>query len=184
MKKLKDIIKSDLYRYTGQTNLKSFIKTYLTTAGFNYLFWFRLTQNYNNIFFRFLLKRKMIKFGIEIHPNTKIGYGFYIGHFGGIVINEKTIIGNNCNISQGVTIGQINRGDKKGTPTIEDQVYIGPGSKILGRIIIQEKSAVGANAVVVKNVIQNTTVGGIPAKQISNFGSDGYINRKWKIKNA
>lgn len=182
MNKLKDIIKSDLYRYTATTTLKSFFKTYLTTVGFNYLVWFRITQKYNNIFFRFLLKRKMIKYGIEIHPNTTIGYGFYIGHFGGIIINEKTIIGNNCNISQNVTIGQINRGEKKGTPVIKDEVYIGPGAKILGKIKINNNSAIGANAVVVKNVDSNCTVGGIPAKTISKVGSEGYVNRIYKIK--
>lgn len=80
--KLIQLIKSDLYRYKEKTSLKIFLKTYLSTAGFNYLVWFRITQQYNNIFTRFLLKRKMIKFGIEIHPNTKIGYGFYIGHWG------------------------------------------------------------------------------------------------------
>jgi serine O-acetyltransferase len=181
MENLKKFIKSDLHRYSGKEDFKSFIKTYLTTAGFNYLFWFRLTQRYNNIFFRIILKRKMIRFGIEIHPNTKIGYGFYIGHFGGIVINERTIIGNNCNISQGVTIGQINRGEKKGTPTIEDEVYIGPGAKIIGKINIGHNSAIGANAVVVKDVFPNTTVGGIPAKEISSIGSDGYINRIYKV---
>jgi serine O-acetyltransferase len=181
MENLKKFIKSDLHRYSGKEDFKSFIKTYLTTAGFNYLFWFRLTQRYNNIFFRIILKRKMIRFGIEIHPNTKIGYGFYIGHFGGIVINERTIIGNNCNISQGVTIGQINRGEKKGTPTIEDEHYIGPGAKIIGKINIGHNSAIGANAVVVKDVFPNTTVGGIPAKEISSIGSDGYINRIYKV---
>jgi serine O-acetyltransferase len=182
MKNLKKFIKSDLYRYTGKVDFKSFIKTYITTAGFNYLFWFRLTQKYNNILFKIILKRKMIKFGIEIHPNTKIGYGFYIGHFGGIIINEKTIIGNNCNISQGVTIGQINRGEKKGTPTIEDEVYIAPGAKIIGKINIGRNSSIGANAVVVKDVSANTTVGGIPAKQISTIGSDGYVNRVFNIE--
>jgi len=178
--KLIQLIKSDLYRYKEKTSLKIFLKTYLSTAGFNYLVWFRITQQYNNIFSRFLLKRKMIKFGIEIHPNTKIGYGFYIGHWGGIVINEKTIIGNNCNISQGVTIGQINRGEKQGTPLIKDEVYIGPGAKIIGKIIIGHNSAIGANAVVVKDVLPNTTVGGIPAKEISKIGSDGYTNRLWQ----
>jgi serine O-acetyltransferase len=181
MKKLKVLIKSDLYRYTERSDFKAFLKTYITIVGFNYLVWFRFTQKYNNIFTRFLLKRKMIKFGIEIHPNTKIGYGFYIGHFGGIVINERTIIGNNCNISQGVTIGQINRGEKQGTPTIEDEVYIGPGAKIIGKINIGNNSAIGANAVVVKDVFPNTTVGGIPAKEISSIGSDGYINRRYKV---
>lgn len=165
-----------------KTNFKSFFKTYLSSVGFNYLVWFRITQKYNNVFSRFLLKRKMIKFGIEIHPNTQIGYGFYIGHWGGIVINEKTIIGNNCYISQGVTIGQINRGERQDTSTIEDEVYIGPGAKILGKIHIRDNSAIGANAVVVKDVKSKTTVGGILVKEISSIGSDGYINRIYNYR--
>jgi len=183
MKLLKKLIKSDLYRYKENTSFKIFLKTYFTSVGFNYLVWFRITQRYNNICTRFFLKRKMIAFGIEIHPKTQIGYGFYIGHWGGIVINEKAIIGNNCNISQGVTIGQINRGNKKGTPIIEDNTYIGPGVKILGKIRIGHDSAIGANAVVVKDVLPNTTVGGIPAKELSNTGSNGYVNRLWKDLN-
>jgi serine O-acetyltransferase len=127
---LKRYIFSDLYRYKEKTNFKIFLKTYFSSVGFNYLVWFRITQRYNNIFTRYLLKRKMIKFGIEIHPKTQIGYGFYIGHWGGIVIRQN--------------------------------------------------SAIGANAVVVKDVLPDTTVGGIPAKEISNIGSNGYLNRLWK----
>lgn len=177
---LREYIMSDLYRYTGKISFKMFLKTYLSSVGFNYLVWFRIAQKYNNIFFRLILKKKMIKFGIEIHPLTKIGYGFYIGHFGGIVINEQAVIGNNCNISHGITIGQINIGDKQGTPIIGDRVYIGPGAKIIGRICIGDDAAIGANAVVTKDVETHTSVGGIPAKELSKHGSVGYINRVWK----
>lgn len=177
---LKEYIVSDLYRYTGTISFRAFLKTYLSSAGFNYLVWFRTTQHYNNLFFRLILKKKMIKFGIEIHPRTQIGYGFYIGHFGGIVINERVIIGNNCNISQGITIGQINFGDKQGTPIIGSRVYIAPGAKIIGNIRIGDDAAIGANAVVTKDVEAHTSAGGIPAKELSKNGSTGYINRVWK----
>ena len=79
--KLIELIKFDLYRYKGNCSFKNFIKSVINVPSFNYIFWLRVTQKYNNFFLRFLLKRKMIKYGIEIHPETKIGEGFYIGHW-------------------------------------------------------------------------------------------------------
>src|SRR4030067_223048 len=77
-------------------------------------------------FFKVALGHYTYKYGISIPYTTQIGSGFYIGHFGGIVVNEKSIIGENCNISQGVTLGEANRGRRKGFPVIGDNVYIGP----------------------------------------------------------
>ncbi|AXY02862.1 hypothetical protein D1115_17910 [Vibrio alfacsensis] len=77
------------------------------------------------------------------------------------------MIGKNCNISQGVTIGKINQGNKIGAPIIGNNVYIAPGAKIIGGIHIGDNVAIGANAVVVTDVPDNVTVGGIPAKIIS-----------------
>jgi len=174
---LREILKYDLYRYSANIGKKSFVRTYFLVPGFNYIVWLRLTQKYNNKFMKFLLKRKMIRFGIEIRPETKIGKGFYIGHWGGIVINDNVKIGMNCNISQGVTIGSANRGKKIGVPVIGDNVYIGPGAKIFGKISIGSNVAIGANAVVINDVPDNMVVGGIPAKVISKEGSTGYINK-------
>lgn len=70
-------------------------------------------------------------YGISIPYNTRIGSGLYIGHFGGIVVNSEAVIGKNCNIHHGVTIGQANRGDKKGYPVIGDRVFIGPGAVVI-----------------------------------------------------
>ena len=120
------------------------------------------------------------KYGISIPFNTQIGKGFYIGHFGCIVVNPRTIIGNNVNISQGVTIGATNRGDKAGVATIGDGVYIGPGAKIIGAIRIGNNVAIGANAVVTHDVPDNAVVGGVPARIISMNGADGYVNRKYE----
>lgn len=171
------MIKADLYRYSGSKVLKGFIKNYFLSPGFNFIFWFRLASKYKNSILKYLLFRKMIKFGIEIHPGTKIGKGFYIGHWGGIVINPSVVIGENCNISQGVTIGVVNGGKKVGTPIIGDRVYIGPGVKIIGNIKIGNDVSIGANAVVVSDVPDGVTVGGIPAKIISQNDSSSYINR-------
>lgn len=118
------------------------------------------------------------KYGITIPFNTKIGKGFYIGHFGCIVVNPKTVIGSNVNISQGVTIGASNRGDKAGVATIGNGVYIGPGAKLIGAIKVGNNVAIGANAVVTHDVPDNAVVAGVPAKVISMDGATGYVNRK------
>lgn len=131
-----------------------------------------------HIFARLRLRHYQFKYGIQIPSRTKIGRGFYIGHFGGIVVNGATVIGKNCNISQGVTIGQANRGPRKGCAIIGDNVYIGPGAKIVGHVNIGNNVAIGANAVVTKDIPDNAVVAGVPARIISMDGSEGYINRK------
>jgi serine O-acetyltransferase len=126
---------------------------------------------------RLTLHRLIYKYGISIPPDTKIGSGFYIGHFGGIVVSGKTIIGKNCNMSQCVTVGQANRGRNKGHPILGDNIYIGPGAKIIGAVTIGNNVAIGANCVVTKDVPDNSVVVGIPGKVISQEGSKGYVNR-------
>ena len=118
------------------------------------------------------------KYGICIPFNTKIDSGFYIGHFGCIVVNPSVIIGKNVNISQGVTIGAANRGPKAGVAIIGNEVYIGPGVKIVGAVYIGNNVAIGANAVVTRDVPDNAVVAGIPAKILSMNGAEGYVNRK------
>src|SRR5690606_6957595 len=92
------------------------------------------------------LQRLKYKYGISISPPTNIGKGFYIGHFGDIVINRNVVIGDNCSISQGVTLGANNRGAKKGVPTVGNNVYIGAGAKIIGNVTIGDYACIGASA--------------------------------------
>ena len=113
--------------------------------------------------------------GIAISFVSEIGSGFYIGHFGGIVVYPQCQIGKNCNLSQGVTLGITHRGKNKGYPTIGDNVYIGPGAKIIGSVNIGKHVAIGANCVVTKDVPDNAVVVGIPGKVISYEGSHGYV---------
>jgi len=122
------------------------------------------------------LRHLQYKSGIQIPYNTNIAPGFYIGHFGTIVVNDAAVIGKNVNISPGVTIGQANRGHNKGVPRIGDNVYIGPGAKIIGGIRIGNNVAIGANAVVTKDVVDNAVVAGVPARVISMQGAECYIN--------
>ncbi len=113
--------------------------------------------------------------GISISPDCRIGPGLYIGHFGQIVLHTDVVMGCDCNLSQGVTIGLARKGDVWGAPHIGDRVYIAPGAKVVGPITIADGTVIGANAVVVKDTEENAVVGGVPAKVISYAGSAEYI---------
>jgi serine O-acetyltransferase len=113
--------------------------------------------------------------GIQISPDVDIGPGLYIGHFGEICIGGPTKIGKFCNLSQGNTIGVAGRGDKRGIPELGDFVYVAPGAKVIGKIKIGDYVAIGANAVVTKDVPDNAVVAGVPAKVISFKSSRDFI---------
>ena len=105
--------------------------------------------------------------GIEIHPGATIGQRFFIDHGMGIVIGETAEVGNNCSIYHGVTLGGTTWNKGKRHPTLEDDVVIGAGAKILGPITIGKGSHIGSNAVVVKNVPEESTVVGIPGHVVT-----------------
>ena len=100
--------------------------------------------------------------GIEIHPGAQIGKGLFIDHGMGVVIGETSIVGDNCTLFQGVTLGGTGKEAGKRHPTLGNNVVAGAGAKILGNITIGDNSYVGANAVVLKDVPSNVTVVGVP----------------------
>ncbi len=102
--------------------------------------------------------------GIEIHPGAKIGPGFFIDHGMGVVIGETAEIGANATLYHGVTLGGTSWNKGKRHPTLEDDVVVGAGAKILGPITIGARTRVGANAVVVKDVPPDSVVVGIPGR--------------------
>lgn len=104
--------------------------------------------------------------GIEIHPGAQIGRGLIIDHGMGVVIGETAIIGNDCQLYHGVTLGGTGASHVKRHPTLEDGVLVGSGAKCLGNITLGKNSKVGANSVVLKDVPQNATAVGIPARII------------------
>ena len=105
--------------------------------------------------------------GIEIHPGARIGTGFFIDHGMGVVIGETAEIGQDVTLYHGVTLGGTSLEKGKRHPTIGDRVVIGAGAKVMGAITIGEDSRIGANAVVVKSVPNNSVVVGVPGQNIS-----------------
>jgi serine O-acetyltransferase len=105
--------------------------------------------------------------GIEIHPGAVIGRRFFIDHGMGVVIGETAIIGDDCTLYHGVTLGGTSWEKGKRHPTLENNVVVGAGAKVLGPIVIGEGSRIGSNSVVVKDVPPQSTVVGVPGKLIT-----------------
>ncbi|MEI5909171.1 serine O-acetyltransferase [Bacillus spongiae] len=108
--------------------------------------------------------------GIEIHPGAKIGRRFFIDHGMGVVVGETCEIGDNVTIYQGVTLGGTGKEKGKRHPTLESNVLIAAGAKVLGSITVGENSKIGAGSVVLKDVPNNSTVVGIPGKVVVKDG--------------
>ena len=183
MKDVINLIRSDYYRYKGGEKSIPFYKllAYLFFGRnhcFNYSFWLRLSHKKSILFplAKFMHLRLSKKYCLDIPPACKIGYGLYLGHGICMVINSGTIIGNNVNLSQFLNIGT-----NHSTPAvIGDNVYIGPNVCIVEDVKIGNNSCIGAGAVVVKDVPENATVAGVPAKIIS-YKKHNYVNRRWPV---
>lgn len=174
------IIKEDLYRYIPESySLNNLIKG-MRTQGFRYMFYRRLVEKYGRkslrgIILKIFLRRYTYKYGFQI--GGKIGKGFYIGHFGTIVVSNDAVIGNYCNISHGVTIGAANRGKRKGSPIIGSKVWMGTNAVIVGKINIGNNVLIAPNSYVNFDVPDNSIVIGNPGKIISSSNAtEGYIN--------
>ena len=127
--------------------------------------------------YRYRLKSWREKFGLELHPECKIGKGLYLGHPYNITINEKAVIGDNCNIHKGVLIGMENRGKRKGTPVLGNRVWVGINAAIVGNVIIGDDVMIAPNSFVNCDVPSHSVVYGNPCiiKQRDN-ATEGYIN--------
>ena len=163
-------IKSDLFRYDKRKGWKGFISG-IHIPGFRYTFLLRKCQQYSKknplgVFFRILLYHYSFKYGFQINPGTNIGEGLYIGHFGTIVVNGNAVIGKNCNLANGVTIGQENRGKRKGAPSIGNHVWIGTNAIVVGKIKIGDNVMIAPNAFVNCDIPSNSIAVGNPVKII------------------
>ena len=110
--------------------------------------------------------------GIEIHPGATIGRRFFIDHGMGVVIGETAVIGDNCTLYHGVTLGGTSWSKGKRHPTLMNDVVVGAGAKILGPITLSEGVRVGSNAVVTKDVADHSTVVGVPGRVVHQKDED------------
>jgi len=108
--------------------------------------------------------------GVEIHPGAKIGKGVFIDHGMGVVIGETSEIGDRCLLYQGVTLGGTGKESGKRHPTLDSNVVVGAGAKVLGGISVGTNTRIGAGSVVVKNVAADSTVVGIPGRIVHQSG--------------
>lgn len=174
---LKSFIKACLELYEDANNIKekdpaanNILYVILMYQGFHSLVFHRIAHWFYkcHLFFLARLISQIARFftGIEIHPGAKIGRRLFIDHGMGIVIGETATIGNDCTIYHGVTLGGTGKDKKKRHPDLGDNVLVGCGAKILGPIKIGDNVKIGANSVVLKDVQKNTTIVGIPGKEI------------------
>lgn len=174
------LIKSDLYRQFGKMIPIWTILCSISMSWNNPLFWLRLSE-YNGWLFK-LAKLFYIRCSkkrlIDIPIETKIGYGFYLGHCCGVIINKTAVIGNNVSIQQFVTIGS----NHDSAATICDKVWIGPGCCIVENITIGKGSNIGAGAVVVHNIPEMTVAVGVPARVVNNTPKS-FIGHYFTIEN-
>src|SRR5438128_3995862 len=105
--------------------------------------------------------------GIEIHPGAQIGEGFFIDHGMGVVIGETAIIGDDCHLFQGVTLGGTSTRRAKRHPTLQNNVVVSAGAKVIGDVTVGEDAKIGAGSVVVTNVPANATVVGVPGHVVA-----------------
>jgi len=192
----KQLTKLDLYRYCGKYSRFLHIKNWFINPCYKYTYLLRKTQFYqsktNNskrfisIYYLirfYLVSVRLMKvsfhFGFQIGRKTVLGNGLYIGHYGRVIISGDAILGDNCNIATGVTIGNENRGERKGAPKIGSCVWFGTNSVIVGKIEIGSNVLIAPNTLVNFDVPSNSIVIGNPGRIInSDTATDLYICNK------
>lgn len=185
---LSNVIKADLYRHGAGTDFRAFLRAYTHVPGFRFLYHLRCVAHYRGslvakplyAYHRLVQNHCRFRYGLDISPATAIGAGLYIGHFGGVVVSPYAVLGSNCNIAQGVTIGAISRGSKTGAPTIGDRVWIGAHAIVVGKITIGNDALIGPGSYVNFDVPPNAVVLGNPGKIVSQSGSAGYVNNLYQ----
>jgi serine O-acetyltransferase len=180
--------RADLYRYGGETSTQALLRRVVSHPGYRYTFAMRLCAYLRTmqprslgrpleLLARLWLRRLRHAYGIDVPASARVGPGLYINHPGGIVVHNQAVIGANCNLSHGVTLGESNRGRRKGFPVVGDGVYIGPGAKLVGAVTVGDDVAIGANCVVTSDVPDHAVVVGVPGRVVSHDGAAGYVNR-------
>ena len=180
--RLKEDINCVFDRDPAATSAFTIITTY---PGFHALFAHRLCHRLWQLGLcwpaRFLSYISRAVTGIEIHPAAVIGRRFFIDHGMGVVIGETTVIGDDCTLYHGVTLGGTSWNKGKRHPTLHNNVVVGAGAKILGPIDLYEGARVGSNSVVVKDVPPAATVVGVPGHVLmpeNNVEDEQQLRRK------
>ena len=169
------IIKSDIAIIRERDPAaKGILEIFLCYPGFQAIFMHRFTHKLWKLKFplvpRILSQINRSLTGIEIHPGAKIGKKVFIDHGMGVVIGETAEIGNNCLLYQGVTLGGTGKSHGKRHPTLEENVVVGAGAKVLGSITVGANTRIGAGSVVVRSVKGNSTVVGVPGRVVHQSG--------------
>lgn len=151
----------------------------ITDHALRFLLVFRKAQGSHNPIWRLLLHRLRERYGLEIARAAQIGPGLYLGHAFNITVNEAAVIGANCNLHKGVTIGQENRGKRKGAPVLGDCVWVGINAIVVGGITVGDDVLIAPGAYVNCDVPSHSIVLGNPCRVIPRENAtEGYINRK------
>lgn len=179
---MNNIFSKDLYRYYGDKG-EGLAKRILRPPEIKYIAILRKAQSCKfkplRLYYTVKLKIMSYKTHIQIPPKTKIGEGFYIGHTGRVIINPNAVLGKNINIDTGVTIGQENRGKRKGAPTFDGDCWIGANSVIVGNVRIGEDVMIAPLTFVNFDVPPHSVVIGNPAKIIQKENAtEAYIENR------
>lgn len=135
-------------------------------AIIRYRFAHKLYERKHYFLARLISQRTAHLTGIEIHPGAQIGKGLFIDHGHGVIIGETTIIGDNCTLYQGVTLGGNGKEKGKRHPTLGNNVMVSAGAKVLGSFEIGDNVKIGAGSVVIRPVPPNSTVVGVPGRVV------------------
>ena len=164
-------IKSILERDPAARNA---VEVFLLYPGLHAIMWHRVAHFFFKIHLKFIARliSQITRFftGIEIHPGAVIGKGLLIDHGMGVVIGETTVIGDDCTIYQGVTLGGTGKEKGKRHPTLGNNVMVGSGAKILGPFTVGDNSKIAAGAVVLNEVPPGSTCVGVPARIVRQEG--------------
>ena len=188
-----ETIRADLYRYTGKTDRRTLRRCRRQSPGFRFTYYMRmcayarertLLQYTLYPWYKLLKNRAGVRVGAEIYDLTPIGKGLHIAHAGCIVVHAGAVLGENVSLSQGVTIGQTIKNGEVLLPVIGDNVYLAPGAKVIGGVHVGSNVAVGANAVVTKDVPDNAVVAGCPARVLHMGGAGDYLLNPYRGKDA
>lgn len=175
------MIKSDYYRLSGtEASIAGIFLRSFWDGGVKFLFWMRMSayRGWAYKFCRICYQHCRNKYGIYIHPSTKIGYGLYLGHAASMVVSKTAVIGNNVNLSQMINVGSNHRK----AAMIGDNVYVGPGTCLVEDVEIGNDVIIGAGSVVVRDIESGRTVVGNPGRVIGENRHPEYIGNKWQVE--